>query len=59
MSISQRLTEDQIERIAERDMNTLDRLLLARKMTQAEYDKEAKQIARWSETAWKRRVFAE
>ena len=36
----QKMTEDQIERIIERKMDGLDRLLMKGKLTQAEYDRE-------------------
>ena len=59
MSIPQRLTEAQIEDIVKRDLAELRKMEEQGKLSPAEYAKEAKRIARWSETAWKRRVFAE
>ncbi len=41
-----RLTEDQIERRAERGMNALDRRLLSGAMDQATYDAEVKKLDR-------------
>lgn len=42
------MTEDQIERRAERMMNALDRAYLASGMTEAEYREEIRKIDNWA-----------
>jgi hypothetical protein len=41
------MTEDQIERIAERTMNGLDHALLTHALTQEEYDREVVALDKW------------
>jgi hypothetical protein len=41
------MTEEQIERIAERKMDQLDAKLLNGKLSQAEYDAAVKELDRW------------
>lgn len=41
------MTEDQIERIAERQMDKLDRLFTKGMITEAEYDAEVKELDKW------------
>jgi hypothetical protein len=43
------MTEEQIERAVEADFNRLDRGLMAGRMTQDEYDHEAKVITDWAD----------
>lgn len=43
------MTEDQIERRAERMMDHLDRLLLAGTMSQDDYDKAVAELNQWVE----------
>lgn len=47
------MTEEQIERIAERDMDRLDRQLMASSISQAEYDAEVKAIDAWTKEQYK------
>lgn len=42
------MTEDHIERIVERTMNQLDKLLLTNEMTQDEYDQEVRELDQWA-----------
>lgn len=48
------MTEDQIERKAERAMDYLDRQFMAGVYSQAEYDRKVKELDAWSEGQWKR-----
>lgn len=41
------MTEEQIERMAERDMDKLDNLLMRGVYTQEEYDREVKELDAW------------
>lgn len=41
------MTEDQIERIAEREMDKLDRLYLKEMISEAEYEAEVAELDRW------------
>jgi hypothetical protein len=41
------MTEEQIERIAERKMDQLDAKLMNGKLSQAEYDAAVKELSRW------------
>jgi phage-related minor tail protein len=41
------MTEDQIERKAERHMDQLDQQLLTGSITQEEYDEETREIEKW------------
>jgi hypothetical protein len=49
-----RLTEEQIERQAERWMDGLDRMLMSGKLTQAAYDLKARALARWADQQYRR-----
>jgi hypothetical protein len=42
------MTEDQIERIAERKMDALDKRFMAGELSQAEYDKAVKALDQWT-----------
>lgn len=42
------MTEEQIERRAEREMDRLDKQLLSGALTQAEYDEEVRELDRWA-----------
>ena len=50
---NQYLTEDQIERAVEREMNMLDRLLMSNAMTQKQYDQEVKDLDYWAKEKYK------
>ena len=50
---NQYLTEDQIERAVEREMNMLDRLLMSNAMTQKQYDQEVKDLDYWAKEEYK------
>lgn len=52
------MTEEQIERRAERAMHRLDAQLIGGKITQAEYDREVQSLHRWTENAHKMRPVA-
>jgi hypothetical protein len=41
------MTEEQIERIAEREMNRLDKELLNGSITQEEYNQEVRELDHW------------
>lgn len=43
------MTEDQIERAVERKTDAVDALLMARKLSQAEYDSRMAEIAAWAD----------
>lgn len=43
------MTEDQIERSAEREMDILDRLFLSGRLTQEQYDREVRELNEWCE----------
>ncbi len=47
-----KLTEEQIERRAERAMDRLDRGLMAGIMTQAEYDREVSILDKWAQAQY-------
>ena len=47
-SFKQYLTEDQIERAVEREMNMLDRLLMSNAISQKQYDQEVREIDLWA-----------
>ena len=49
------MTEEQIERRAERAMDRLDALLIGGKIDQAEYDREVQSLDRWTQNAMKLR----
>jgi Ni,Fe-hydrogenase III large subunit len=42
------MTEAEIERVVEREMNRLDRELLSGSITQEEYDHEVVQLEKWA-----------
>lgn len=50
---NQYLTEDQIERAVEREMNMLDRLLMSNAMTQKQYNQEVKDLDHWAKEKYK------
>lgn len=45
---NQPVTEDHLERIVQRTMNQLDKLLLTNEMTQDEYDQEVRELDQWA-----------
>jgi hypothetical protein len=42
------MTEEQIERIAEREMNRLDKELMNGTITQEEYNQEVRELDQWT-----------
>lgn len=46
--MSKLTTEEAIERIVERTMNQLDKLLLTNQLSQEEYDEEVRELDRWA-----------
>jgi hypothetical protein len=52
------LTEEQVERYVERATNGLDRLLMGRHLTQADYDTNIRRLDLWAEDALKHRTRA-
>lgn len=42
------MTEDQIDRIVEREMDKLDRMLTNGLMTQEQYDEEVSELDKWA-----------
>jgi hypothetical protein len=51
------MTESQIESRVERLFNSLDRQLIAGRMTQPEYDFEAQRITDWADEEMMRRTY--
>ena len=51
------MTEDQIERIVEREMDKLDRMLTNGLMTNEEYDQEVKELDMWARDEYSARQF--
>ena len=51
------MTEDQIERIVERQMTNLDRQLTKGMITQEEYDQEVKELDMWARDEYSARQF--
>jgi uncharacterized membrane protein len=49
------VTEEQIERRAERAMDRLDRLFMSGQISQSEYDREVSSLNRWTENAHRER----
>lgn len=47
------MTEDQIEVAVERRFDRLDGMLMRGEITQAQYDREAKDISRWARKQYK------
>lgn len=47
------MTEEQIERIAESRMDSLDSRLMSGKLSQSEYDAETRKLNRWCEDQYK------
>ena len=46
------MTENQIELRVERAMDSLDRVFLAGKVTQAEYDSRVRELSRWADSQY-------
>ena len=53
------MTEEQIERIAERKMDNLDKALISGRMQQAEYDREVSTLDKWVCTQYRAAGVAE
>lgn len=49
------MTEDQIERAVERNMDGYDRALMAGRLTQAEYDAKVKALSAWADQQYRSR----
>jgi uncharacterized coiled-coil protein SlyX len=47
------MTEEQIERLAERKMDVLDRRYIEREMTEAEYQAAVMELNRWVERQYR------
>jgi len=47
------MTEEQIERTAEREMNRLDRELMSNALTQEQYDIEVSLLDKWAQQQYK------
>ena len=47
------MTEEQIERRAEREMDRLDAALMAGRLTQDEYDYEVRALDQWAEEEYR------
>lgn len=54
-SIMPPLSEDQIERVVERETNRLDRLFMSEQLSQTEYDREMSDLGRWAQDEYQRR----
>jgi len=52
------MTENLIELMVEAGFNHIDRELMAHRMTQEEYDSEARTISKWAEDEYRKKAAA-